>query len=65
MDVDALEAEEIAAGLGARDLGSRDDIERNVSKQNVVKEEAELRKSAYQNAYKKAIEDSRVLQDEN
>lgn len=64
LDVDALEAEAIAAGLGAGDLGSRDDTERRVSRENAEKAEAELRKSAYQNAYKKAAEASRGLRDE-
>ena len=44
--------------LGVGDLGSRDDIERKVFRENV---EAELRKSAYQNAYKKATEASKHL----
>ena len=64
LDVDALEAEAIATRLGVGVLGSMDDIERNVSMENAEKEEDELRKSAYQNAYKKAIEASRGLQDE-
>lgn len=64
LDVDALEAEAIAAGLGAGDLGSRDDTERKVSRENAEKAEAELRKTAYQNAYKKAAEASRGLRDE-
>ena len=64
LDVDALEAKVIYVGLGARDLGSRDDIERKVSMENAEKEEAELKKSAYQNAYKKEIEASKGLRDE-
>jgi hypothetical protein len=34
-------------------------------RKNVEKAEVELRKSAYQNAYKKAAETSRGLRDEN
>ena len=61
LDVDALEPEAIAPGLGVGDLGSMDDTERKVSRENVEKEEAELRKSAYQNAYQKAAKASRHL----
>ena len=64
LDGESLEVESIVPGLGVGDLSSRDDTERKVSRENVEKIEAELRKSAYQNAYKKAIEDSRGLQDE-
>lgn len=64
LDIDALEAEAVAAGLGSGDLGSRDDTERKISRENALKAEAELRKSAYQNAYKKAAEASRGLRDE-
>ena len=58
LDVDVLKAEAIVAGLGVGDLGSRDDTERKVSRENA---EDEIRKSAYQNAYKKAAEASRHL----
>ena len=50
--------------MGVGDLSSRDDTERKVSKENVEKVEAELRKSAYQNAYKKETEASKGLRDE-
>ena len=64
LDIDELKAEAIAAGLGVGDLSSRDDTERKVSRENAEKEEAELRKSAYQNAYKKVAEASRGIRDE-
>ena len=34
LDINALKAEAIAAGLGAGDLGFRDDTKRNVSREN-------------------------------
>ena len=58
LDVDVLEVEAIDTGLGVGDLGSRNDIERKVSREIAEKAEAELRKSAYQNAYKKATKAS-------
>ena len=61
LDVDTLKAEAIVAGLGVGDLGSRDDTERKVSRENVEKEEDELRKIAYQNAYMKETKASRHL----
>ena len=61
LDVDVLKAEAISVGLGVGDLSSRDDTERKVSRENAKKVEAELKKSAYQNAYKKAAEASKHL----
>ena len=46
LDVDALKAEAILAGLGVGDLGSRDDTERKVSRENAENAKFELRKSA-------------------
>ena len=65
MDVDVLDAEAIATGLGVGDLGSMDDTERKVSRENAKKEGPELRKSAYQNAYKKATKASIGIRDGN
>ena len=64
LDIDALEGEAIVTGLGVGDLGSMDYTERKVSRENWKKEEAELRKSAYQNAYKKEAEASRGIREE-
>ncbi|KAL8130661.1 hypothetical protein V2J09_019816 [Rumex salicifolius] len=60
-DIDALEAEAIAAGLGVSDLGSRSDPNRQAAKEEQKRSEAEKRNSAYQAAKAKADEASRAL----
>lgn len=62
LDIDALEAEAISAGLGVGDLGSRNDSRRQAKKEEQEKSEAEMRLNAYQSAYAKADEASRSLQ---
>ncbi|XP_039014085.1 SART-1 family protein DOT2-like isoform X1 [Hibiscus syriacus] len=61
LDIDALEAEAISAGLGAGDLGSRNDSRRRAIKEEEAKSEAEKRNNAYQAAYAKADEASKLL----
>ncbi|KAI6672026.1 hypothetical protein NL676_006911 [Syzygium grande] len=61
LDLDALEAEAVSAGLGVGDLGSRKDGRRQASREEQEKIEAEMRKNAYQLAYAKAEEASRSL----
>ncbi|KAL3721126.1 hypothetical protein ACJRO7_005879 [Eucalyptus globulus] len=61
LDLDALEAEAVSAGLAAGDLGSRKDGRRQVSREEQEKIKAEMRKNAYQLAYAKAEEASRSL----
>lgn len=61
LDLDALEAEAISAGMGVGDLGSRKDGRRQASREEQEKIEAEKRKNAYQLAYAKAEEASRSL----
>ena len=63
LGVDVLEAEAIAVGLGAGDLGSRDDTKIKVSRENAEKAKDELKKNAYQNAYKKEAEASIGIRD--
>lgn len=64
LDLDALEAEAISAGLGASDFGSRKDMRRQTAKEEKEKNEAEMRIKAYQAAYEKAEEASKVLRQE-
>ncbi|KAE8713610.1 U4/U6.U5 tri-snRNP-associated protein 1 isoform 3 [Hibiscus syriacus] len=61
LDIDALEAEAISSGLGARDLGSRNDSRRQAIKEEEARSEAEKRKNAYQAAYAKTDEASKLL----
>ncbi|XVF18446.1 hypothetical protein REPUB_Repub11eG0022300 [Reevesia pubescens] len=61
LDIDALEAEAISAGLGAGDLGSRNDARRQAIKEEEARSEAEKRNNAYQLAYAKADEASKSL----
>ncbi|KAL3721125.1 hypothetical protein ACJRO7_005878 [Eucalyptus globulus] len=61
LDLDALEAEAVSAGLGVGDLGSRKDGRRQASREEQEKIEAEMRKNAFQLAYAKAEEASRLL----
>jgi len=64
LDLDALEAEAVSAGLGAGDLGSRKDPKRLSAKEEEAKTEAEMRSKAYQSAFAKAEEASKILQQE-
>ncbi|KAG4204457.1 hypothetical protein ERO13_A04G045600v2 [Gossypium hirsutum] len=61
LDIDALEAEAVSAGLGAGDLGSRNDSRRQAIKEEEARSEAEKRNNAYQAAFAKADEASKSL----
>ncbi|KAK4796288.1 hypothetical protein SAY86_028614 [Trapa natans] len=61
LDLDALEAEAISSGLGAGDLGSRNDVRGQAVREEQEKSEAERRNNAYQLAYAKAEEASKLL----
>eukprot|EP00268_Persea_americana_P053406 TRINITY_DN603_c0_g1_i5.p1 TRINITY_DN603_c0_g1~~TRINITY_DN603_c0_g1_i5.p1 ORF type:complete len:989 (-),score=344.60 TRINITY_DN603_c0_g1_i5:362-3328(-) len=64
LDLDALEAEAISAGLGAGDLGSRNEERRQSAKAEEERVEADMRTEAYQAAYAKAQEASKALRQE-
>ncbi|KAJ7538223.1 hypothetical protein O6H91_11G038800 [Diphasiastrum complanatum] len=64
IDIDALEAEAKAAGLGTGDLGSRVSAGRNGKKEE-ERAVADSKRNAYQNAYVKALEASKVLLSES
>lgn len=61
LDISALEAEAISSGLGVGDLGSRKDAKRQAIKDEQERLEAEMRNNAYQSAYAKADEASKLL----
>ncbi|CAL9185687.1 unnamed protein product [Musa hybrid cultivar] len=61
LDLDAMEAEARSAGLGTSDLGSRNDMRRQTEREEKEKIEAERRSKAYQTAYEKAEEASKVM----
>lgn len=61
LDLNAMEAEARSAGLGATDLGSRNDMRRQTEREEQEKIEAERRSKAYQAAYEKAEEASKVM----
>lgn len=61
IDLDALEAEAVSAGLGVGDLGTRNDGRRKAIKEEQERLEAEMRSNAYQAAYAKADEASKAL----
>ncbi|XP_027353887.1 SART-1 family protein DOT2 [Abrus precatorius] len=61
LDINALEAEAISSGLGVSDLGSRKDVRRQAIKDEQERLEAEMRNNAYQSAYAKADEASKLL----
>ncbi|KAK4745981.1 hypothetical protein SAY87_012293 [Trapa incisa] len=61
LDLDALEAEAISSGLGVGDLGSRNNARRQAIREEQDKSEAERRNNAYQSAYAKAEEASKLL----
>lgn len=56
LDLDALEAEALSAGLGVGDFGSRNDGRRQAIREEQEKSEAEMKNKAYQSAYAKADE---------
>ncbi|KAL1547927.1 ESCRT II complex subunit Dot2 [Salvia divinorum] len=64
LDINALEAEAIASGLGVEDLGSRKDGRRQIRKEEEDRIEAEMRSTAYQSALAKADEASKSLRQE-
>lgn len=64
LDLDALESEAIAAGLGTGDLGSRKDTRRQAAREEEQKADAEKRNYAYQAAIAKAEEASKALRPE-
>eukprot|EP00250_Pteridium_aquilinum_P002657 c12881_g1_i1 orf=124-2781(-) len=61
LDLDALEAEAKAEGLGDADLGSRSSSARQAQKLEIERAAEESRKSAYMNAYTKAVDASQKL----
>lgn len=61
LDINALEAEAVSSGLGVGDLGSRKDVRRQAIKDEQERLEAETRSNAYQSAYAKADEASKLL----
>ncbi|CAM8974442.1 unnamed protein product [Rhodiola kirilowii] len=61
LDLEALEAEAVAAGLGEEDLGSRKNERGHIGRDEQEKSEAEMRSNAYQSAYAKAEEASKSL----
>jgi len=64
LDLDVLEAEAIASGLGAADRGSRNDAKRQSAREEEQKADAVKRSSAYEAAIAKAEEASRALRPE-
>ncbi|KAL5061397.1 hypothetical protein RYX36_033001, partial [Vicia faba] len=64
LDINALEAEAISSGLGVGDLGSRKDAKRQAIKDEQERLAAEMRNNAYQSAYAKADEASKLLRPE-
>ncbi|GAU21523.1 hypothetical protein TSUD_34860, partial [Trifolium subterraneum] len=64
LDINALEAEAISSGLGVGDLGSRKDAKRQAIKDEQERLAAEMRTNAYQSAYAKADEASKLLRPE-
>lgn len=65
LDLDALEAEAVAEGLGTTDLGSRDRISRRAIMQDEMKAAADARRERYENAVAKAADASRILKEES
>lgn len=63
LDLDALEAEAIASGLGPSDLGSRKDTARLAATSEQEKATAEARKNTYQAAIEKAEAATRVIRE--
>ena len=65
LDLDALEAEAVAEGLGTTDMGSRDTISRMAIMQGEMKAAADARRERYENAVAKAADASRILKEES
>lgn len=61
LDIDALEAEAVNAGLGVGDLGSRNNSKRKAILEEQERAEADRKNQAYQLAYAKADEASKTL----
>eukprot|EP00850_Spirogloea_muscicola_P020864 SM000229S07500 [mRNA] locus=s229:16092:19539:- [translate_table: standard] len=66
LDIDALEAEAVASGLGKEDLGKRGevDVRRHQEQEERKAQEEQDRRAAYEGAKARAEEASRALQDE-
>ncbi|XP_027911148.1 SART-1 family protein DOT2-like [Vigna unguiculata] len=64
LDINALEAEAVSSGLGVGDLGSRKNVRRQAIKEEQERLEAKMRSNAYQSAYAKAEEASKLLRQE-
>ncbi|QCD85836.1 U4/U6.U5 tri-snRNP-associated protein 1 [Vigna unguiculata] len=60
LDINALEAEAVSSGLGVGDLGSRKNVRRQAIKEEQERLEAKMRSNAYQSAYAKAEEASKL-----
>jgi U4/U6.U5 tri-snRNP-associated protein 1 len=65
LDLDALEAEAVAEGLGTTDMGSRDTISRRAIMQDEMKAAADARRERYESAVAKAADASRILKEES
>ncbi|XP_027911120.1 SART-1 family protein DOT2-like [Vigna unguiculata] len=64
LDINALEAEAVSSGLGVGDLGSRNNVRRQAIKEEQERLESKMRSNAYQSAYAKAEEASKLLRQE-
>ncbi|XP_014524283.1 SART-1 family protein DOT2 [Vigna radiata var. radiata] len=64
LDINALEAEAVSSGLGVGDLGSRSNVRRQAIKEEQERLESKIRSNAYQSAYAKAEEASKLLRQE-
>ncbi|BAT89649.1 hypothetical protein VIGAN_06065700 [Vigna angularis var. angularis] len=64
LDINALEAEAVSSGLGVGDLGSRNYVRRQAIKEEQERLESKIRSNAYQSAYAKAEEASKLLRQE-
>ncbi|XP_047154363.1 SART-1 family protein DOT2 [Vigna umbellata] len=64
LDINALEAEAVSSGLGVGDLGSRNNVRRQAIKEEQERLESKIRSNAYQSAYAKAEEASKLLRQE-
>lgn len=65
LDIDVLEAEAVAEGLGTGDLGSRESTSRRADRQEEMKAAADVRRERYENALLKAADASKVLKEES
>ncbi|ESW05501.1 hypothetical protein PHAVU_011G184800 [Phaseolus vulgaris] len=64
LDIKALEAEAVSSGLGVGDLGSRSSVRRQAIKEEQERLDAKMRSNAYQSAYAKADEASKLLREQ-